>query len=155
MVLYRKKILNNFGFSNIVTNWIMQCISTPSFSVLINGSPQGFFQASQGLPQGDPLSPYLFILSMEILSRMFHIVEQMNYIKGIKISRNNMPISHLLFADDLMILSRATPSDANNCKIILVVFNSWGGLEINYHKSGIFFSKYVKRGKKERNKRNS
>lgn len=132
----------------------MQCISTASFSILVNGSPFGFFTSSRGLRQGDPLSPYLFILSMEIISRMLNLSESLNYLKGIKLSRNNTTINHLLFVDNLLIITRASPFDATNCNIILDVFNSWSGLQISYHKSGIPFSRFV-RGSSKRIMKNN
>lgn len=141
---FMKKILENFGFNETFVNWIMQCMSSPTFSILINGTPTSFSTSSRGLRQGDQLSPYLFILAMEILSRMFHLAEQLSLIKGIKISRNNLPLSHLMFADDLMIFVRATASDARHCNIILNLFNKWSGQEINMNKSGILFSKFVR-----------
>lgn len=112
-------ILVNLGFHSTFIRWIMQCISISSFSILINGSPCGFFKAFRGLRQGDPLSPYLFILSMEILSRMSHLVENQNLIKGIKISKNNLKINHLLYVDDLLILLRACTPEVKNGKFLL------------------------------------
>ena len=65
-------VLQRMGFGERWTGWISWCISTATFSVLINGTPEGFFNSSRGLRQGDPLSPYLFVIGMEAFSRLIH-----------------------------------------------------------------------------------
>ena len=62
------QILEKMGFGGKCISWIKWRISTTTFSVLFNGFPTGFFRSSRGLRQGDPLSPYLFVIGMEALS---------------------------------------------------------------------------------------
>jgi len=69
-------LLKRCVFGERRRDWITHCISTMHFSVLINGSPSGFFSSSHGLKQGDPLSPLLFVVVMEALSRMFVVVDK-------------------------------------------------------------------------------
>ena len=74
------KVLKKMGFGDKWVGWIEWCISTTTFSVLVNGSPACFFGSSRGLRQGDPLSPYLFVLGMEALSLMIDKVVEGCYI---------------------------------------------------------------------------
>ncbi|PKI47068.1 hypothetical protein CRG98_032544 [Punica granatum] len=122
-------VLRQFGFHEKFIAWIHQCISTSAMSILINGSPHGYFSPKRGLRQGDPISPYLFVISMEILSRLMYRAEEQGAIRGIQICRGAPKISHLMFADDLLILARATTTDSNNVKNILDKFCSWSGQE--------------------------
>lgn len=134
-------ILKNLGFHRKFIWLIKQCISTTSMSILLNGSPYGFFKPTRGLRQGDPLSPYLFIMVMETLSRLFYRAEQQKEIKPMRVSRNGPTISHLFFADDLLVMCRAGAKDVTYCKSILDKFCEWSGQEVNTSKSGVFFSK--------------
>jgi hypothetical protein len=93
---------------------IEQCISTVSFSILLDGSPFGRFFPQRGLRQGDPLSPFLFIIGLEVLSRLITKEELAGNIHGIKISRHNPSIFHFLYVDDLMVFSRANSSEASS-----------------------------------------
>jgi hypothetical protein len=129
-------ILKQLGFHDIWINWIRICISTTSFSVLLNGSSFGHFRPSRGLRQGDPLSPFLFIIGTEALSRLLH-----NSLRGFKISRSNASLNHLLFADDLVIFTSATSSEASPIKTCLDKYSSWSGQSVNFSKSSIIFSK--------------
>ena len=103
-------LMDRMGFGSRWKSWIKTCISTVRFSIMINGSPSGFFGSSQGIRQGDPLSPLLFLLVMEVLSRMLRRTEEAGLIRGFKASNvveDGLSISHLLFADDTIVFCDA------------------------------------------------
>ena len=105
-------LLKRMGFGTKWCRWIETCISSVQFSVLVNGSPEGFFRNSRGIRQGDPLSPLLFFLVMEVLSRMLRKVETEGLIRGFSAGGNaheGLRISHLLFADDTILFCNADP----------------------------------------------
>ena len=78
----------------------MSCISPVQYKVLINGQPKGHIIPNRGLRQGDPLSPYLFILCTEALIANIRKKEEEKLLTGLKIARGSPAISHLLFAED-------------------------------------------------------
>lgn len=112
-----------------------------SFSVLVNGSPEGYFKPSRGLCQGDPLSPFLFILCSEVLSRLLVREIDNGNLKGINICRNNPCISHLLFADNLIVFGKATIAEAQKIMECINKYGQWSGQCLNMAKSSIHFSK--------------
>jgi hypothetical protein len=134
-------ILKKLGFNPIWLSWTKICISSTSFSILLNGSPFGFFSPGRGLRQGDPLSPFLFILGFEVFSRLMFKKERNGCLKGLRITRNCLPIHHLLFAYDLLIFGKASVSKATNIKSCLDKYCRWPGQSINVFKSSIRFNR--------------
>lgn len=100
--LYLKMILTHIGFLPPFIDWVMCCITSASFSVLINGSASYFFHVEQGLRQGCPLSPLLFMIIMEGLSRVIASTKHDEHFQGLKIT-NQCILTHLLFIDDVLI----------------------------------------------------
>ena len=99
------------SFGSKWLGWIRWCISTVCCSVLVNSSTSGFFSSSRGLRQGDPLSPYLFILVMEILSCLISRAKDGDFIEGFWVKERNdvgVEVSHLFFADDTLIFCDAS-----------------------------------------------
>lgn len=105
-------IMQSLGFANKWFHWILQRVSTISYSILINESPSGFFKPTRGLRQGDPLSPFLFLLIAKALSRDLTQADEQCRIQGIKVSRRGPTFNHLLFAKDLFLFAKANDHKA-------------------------------------------
>ncbi|RVX22326.1 LINE-1 reverse transcriptase-like [Vitis vinifera] len=90
------KVLQKMGFGNKWVGWMWSCVSSTKFSILVNGVPAGFFPSSRGLRQGDPLSPYLFVMGMEILDVLIRRAVEGGYLSGCNIRMANKDqVSHL------------------------------------------------------------
>ncbi|KAL5553097.1 hypothetical protein UlMin_040498 [Ulmus minor] len=113
------------------------CISSANFSIMINGKPRGRFGASRGLRQGDPLSPFLFILVADILGRMMDKAVSIGEVKGFKVGKEEVVVSHLQFADDTLFLLDPDQINIQKVHTILNVFSMCSGLKINMNKSSL------------------
>ena len=101
------RVLELMGFGTKWHGWMAQCISSASMSMLISWSPLAPFKMERGLRQGDPISPFLFILVAEVLNRMILKVKELQLVDGVEIGKDKVEVTHLQFADDTVIfLSR-------------------------------------------------
>ncbi|KAL5569589.1 hypothetical protein UlMin_026164 [Ulmus minor] len=139
------KVLKAFGFHPIWIHRVMTCISSATMTILLNGSPVHKFSPKRGLRQGDPLFPYLFIIAMEVLSRLIQQKVDSGLISGFKISRHTPAIHHLFFADDVFLLGKCTFNEASQFKECLDTFCLWSGQSFNASKSNIFFNNLANR----------
>ena len=121
-------------------NWIMQCISTVTYSYLINDAAQGSVKPQRGIGQGDPLSPYLLILCGEVLLGLFTKTKEEGTLRGIKFARNCPQVNHLLFADDIIFFCHATKANCLKLQSILLQYEEASCQKINKDKSSITFS---------------
>lgn len=120
-------MLKFFKFPPSISKLIIHCVTTSNIAVLVNGSVTSFFRPSRGIRQGCPMSPYLFILYMEIFSRLIcHQVDTHNW-DPIYLSPNNQGISHLFFADDLTLMGKVNKKSDNTIKRIFSFFCSLSG----------------------------
>ncbi|KAJ0878597.1 putative RNA-directed DNA polymerase [Helianthus annuus] len=130
--------LHQMGFGKKWCSWVSGILSSARASVLVNGSPTFEFGCSKGMRQGDPISPFLFVVAMEALSCLFNRACEENVFKGITLPDNNTNVSHLLFADDAMIMGIWDRENISNVIRILRCFHVCSGLKINLNKSSIF-----------------
>ncbi|KAL2235456.1 UNVERIFIED_CONTAM: hypothetical protein Sindi_1277800 [Sesamum indicum] len=134
-------VLQLFGFPPTFTRWIEECVSTTSFSIGLNGKPHGFFAGARGLRQGDPLSPYLFVLVMEalhlgFLQRIEHDIQCTYHWKC-----ESSKVFQMGFADDLLLLCRADLDSIRVFKEGLDWFAELSGLRLNVQKSHLIISR--------------
>lgn len=126
------------GIPQQFVNWIMVCVSTAQYSVVLNGSSFGYFKGKRGIRQGDPISPYIFVMCMEILSRLLKTSSEEPKFKYHKHCKS-LKLNHL-FADDLMLFSYADKFSPVWLKGKLDVFSNLSGLHVNSSKSQIFLA---------------
>ncbi|XP_042988726.1 uncharacterized protein LOC122316260 [Carya illinoinensis] len=146
---FLEKIMEKLGFFEKWVALIMECVSTISYAVLTNGSLGEKFKPTRGLRQGDPLSPYLFLLCAEGLSAMLQLAEDIRELKGVAVARGGTRVTHLLFADDCIIFGKASWSEWRKIMSILALYEQASGQSLNKQKTTIFFSPNAKKNVKE------
>ncbi|GKV25736.1 hypothetical protein SLEP1_g35131 [Rubroshorea leprosula] len=125
------------GFGMKWRGWIRECLSTARISVLVNGSPTEEFGMGRGLKQGDPLSPFLFLIVAEGLNGLVRIAETEGMLHGPAVGNKGLTVSLFQFADDTVILGNADSENIFAVKTILRCFELMSGLRINFSKSSV------------------
>ncbi|KAK6124264.1 hypothetical protein DH2020_042016 [Rehmannia glutinosa] len=136
-------VMHKMGFGSKWIDIVMDCVSTARFSFRFNGATFGKVIPERGLRQGCPLSPYLFLLCVEGLSALIRGRERCNSLTGITAARGAPRISHLFFADDAIIFSRANKRDSDSIHLAINLYARASGQQINFAKSSICFSPNV------------
>ncbi|KAL2226578.1 UNVERIFIED_CONTAM: putative ribonuclease H protein [Sesamum indicum] len=134
-------VLELFVFPPTFIRWIEECVTTPSFSVGLNGKPHGFFSGARGLRQGDPLSPYLFVLVMEVLHLGYLQMIDQDGLFSFHWKCDSAWIFQLGFADDLLLFCRTDMDSIEVLKRGLNRFAVWSGLRLNVQKSHLIISR--------------
>ncbi|XP_074266286.1 uncharacterized protein LOC141588759 [Silene latifolia] len=148
--LFLRRVLEVMGFDANWVSRVMQCVQSVSYEVLINGSPSASFVPERGLRQGDPISPYLFILCAEVLSSMLRRKVELGSLQGIRIAPQAPIISHLFFADDSIIFVKADENQARVVLNILAQYEVASGQLVSKEKTTVCFSKGTTTRRKER-----
>lgn len=129
------------GFDHSWIDLVMRCVTTVRYSILLNGQPTESFSPRRGLRQGDPPSPYLFLLCAEGFSALIRKAENRGSLTGIRIARNAPPISHLFFADDNVLFFKSSQEEVDVVKGIIATYKGALGQKANMDKSKLFASR--------------
>ena len=146
---YLESMMKKIGLRERWISLIMMCVTFVTYSILINGEPIGAITPSRGLRQGDPISPYLFLLCGEGLSAMIKKKEREGLVRGVSAARQALRVSHLFFADDSVIFCNATREERMQVAKVLEVYEEESGQKLNRDKTSLFFSKNTKEEIKE------
>ncbi|XP_056690410.1 uncharacterized protein [Spinacia oleracea] len=134
---FLQEMMNQLGFPGDFVDLVMECVTTPKFSLMLNGTMHGFFKSKRGLRQGDPISPLLFVLCMEYLSRILHKMSE-HHLFQFHPRFQGIKLTHLCFADDLIMCSKG---DFPSVYLMLQAFKLFSDstcLLANKHKSAIY-----------------
>ncbi|KAI8563745.1 hypothetical protein RHMOL_Rhmol03G0132800 [Rhododendron molle] len=134
------EVMQAMGFDERWIHWVLQIVTTVSYSVTANGKERFSFLPQRGLRQGDPLSPYLFLLVIDVLSATIRSGARNNLFFGIIMKRGCPLLSHLLFADDALLFSSTDSRSISHIKALLDQFCLASGQLINFDKSSVCFS---------------
>lgn len=134
---FLENMMLKLGSANSFVAKIMKCVVSVSYRVKINGQISERFRPEKGLRQGDPISPFLFLICQEWLSCNLRKGQEENKITGVKLARNVPRINHLLFADDCLIFIKAELRCLQELNRVLTEYESYAGQKINYRKSEI------------------
>ena len=131
-------VLEKFGFNQTFRNWITSILLSANISISINGAQQGYFKCNRGVRQGDPLSPLLFCIAEEVLSRGIRKLVEEGKVDLIKASRSAYIPSHCVYADDLMVFCKGKQSSLEALKDLFTRYAGCSRQVMNLSKSSIF-----------------
>lgn len=137
-------MMKKINFSIKWGKWILECVSSASASVLVNGSPSGNFNLGRGLRQGDPLSPFLFLIVAKGLSLLVSKAVEIKLLEAVEIGKEKVRVSHLQYADDTRFLCPGKLEYISVIKAILRNFELLSGLSVNFDKSVFGASTWIR-----------
>ncbi|GKV11938.1 hypothetical protein SLEP1_g23150 [Rubroshorea leprosula] len=127
-------MLDRMAFSATWRRWIQECLKSSMVSILINGSPTRQFPVTKGIRQGDPLSPFLFLIVVEGLNGLMTVAIDKKLYKGVEVGKDTVTVIHLQFVDDTIFFGEASEQNVRTIKCILRTFEMAAGLKINFGK---------------------
>ena len=140
---FLERVMVKMGFCVEWISKVMACISSVSFTFKVNGMVEGSLVPSRGLRQGDPISPYLFLLCADAFSTLLTKAAQEKRIHGARICRGAPLVSHLFFADDSILFTKASVQECSVVADIISKYERASGQKVNLSKTEVVFSKCV------------
>lgn len=140
---FLRKALLAFGFAEAWVSLVMKLVQGVSYRFKLNGAIGEKLIPQRGLHQGDPLSPYLFIICIDVLSHMISNHRSSGSLQGMTLAPSSPPLTHLFFADDAILFTKATNQEFYQLQQILNSFSEALGQRINIVKSGFIGGKYL------------
>ena len=125
---YLEAVMKKLGFNDRWIKLLMLCVTTVSYSILVNGEPKGLIHPSRGIRQGDPISPFLFLLCTEGFHGLISQAAAQGDIRGYSLSRNSPRLTHLFFADDSLLFCRSTIQECQKSLKFLILM---AGVRVN------------------------
>ncbi|GJX41196.1 RNA-directed DNA polymerase, eukaryota [Tanacetum coccineum] len=135
---FLEDIMQQMGFGRKWCGWIRACLESATSSVLVNGSPTKEFALERGIRQGDPLSPFLFLIVAESLNVAMQEVVQGGLFDGVKVGSDGIEVSHLQYADDTIFVGDWNRRNIISLMKLLKCFQMASGLKVNLNKSTLF-----------------
>ena len=131
-------ILSQMGFPPRWCLWVKGILDSTRSSRRVNGSPTFEFHCEKGVRQGDPLSPYLFLIFMEALTSILNKASELGEFEGVRLPNGGPILSHLFYADDALIVGKWSNANMKKTSRLLRIFYLCSGLKINIHKSYLY-----------------
>jgi hypothetical protein len=134
-------VIRRLGFAPLWIKLVMICVSSTNYDVLVNGIPTGSIIPTRGIRQGDPISPYLFLMCTEALISLLSRADGTGVLEGVPMSRRGPRLNHLFFADDSLLFCLADLDHWNKLSILLHTYELASGQQLNSSKTTIYFSR--------------
>ena len=140
---FLEEIMPKMGFNDRWINLMMVCVKLVTYSILVNGELCGMIQPTRGIRQGDPLSPFLFLLCTEGLNGLIKKSDMEGDIHGFSLCKRGPKLTYLLFTDDCLQFCRATMEECSKVLEILNMYEGSMGQKVNRSRTAIFSSKFT------------
>jgi hypothetical protein len=146
---FLEAMMSKLDFDARWTRLVMVCVQSVSYSMVVNGKPVGHLKPTCGIRQGDPISPYLFLLCAESLSSLIQHAVNTGVLTGVPTSTRGLRLNHLFFADDNMVFCKANSVEWRRLFKILGTYEAGSREKLNIQKTALFFSRNTSAEKRE------